>query len=461
MPAQESKCKHSDVCHRPAEFVEGYCILHLPKGDKSVQRFESAFRDYVATGQSDFSFIVFPSQSTGVLQTTEFPEKAVFRQTVVPGVLNLSQRVFPKGLLVEDTETASINLGGATVEGAVSIRVQRLRNGISANGATFHDDVSFDVLECGGVSLSATFCRTLKLRGRFGDCQFDRAKVHSVLDLEDCTFRNLTFHLTEFLNSSEVKLSRAVLHGIGLKFIGSPSAPAVVCLDGAQIDGDSVLKAELPHPRIRITAPGERVRFEGTVSFTNVDLKKCRIVGNNLTNMEFADVRWEERHGRNILYDEIAMRQGDSISCNRIKEAYQVLKLWYQQKVGDNVIAGDFHYGEMEMKRRGFPWWKKVWSWEFGYWLLSGYGMRPGRPFFWLVVLVFFPALFYWLGNQVTFTQGLSHYLLFSLQVAALQRPPTPASFTEGVRFVQTIQMILSPILIALFALAVRMRVKR
>ena len=55
---------------------------------------------------------------------------------------------------------------------------------------------------------------------------------------------------------------------------------------------------------------------------------------------------------------------------------------------GDHIRAGDFHYGEMEMKRReyGFP--RRWLSWEFAYWMLSGYGVGHVRSLVILVALI-------------------------------------------------------------------------
>ena len=79
------------------------------------------------------------------------------------------------------------------------------------------------------------------------------------------------------------------------------------------------------------------------------------------------------RFWRSVLYDEIVMRkQGEAAPWGNLKEAYQILKEKYRQ-MGDHATSGDFHYGEMEAKRREYGWPKRILCPEFLYWAFSGY----------------------------------------------------------------------------------------
>jgi len=123
------------------------------------------------------------------------------------------------------------------------------------------------------------------------------------------------------------------------------------------------------------------------VTLTNVDLRECLLVGNAVGRIEFWNVEWPRRRGRYTLRDENVYRHTGGIPPSNLREAYQVLKQKYHDK-GDHVRAGDFHYGEMEMKRREYGWPRRYISPEFLYWLFSGYGMGYVRAFLWLVALL-------------------------------------------------------------------------
>ncbi len=440
-------------------------MLHYPDAGKNKGQFLGAVQQHLDSGRSDFRRVWFLKGERTPFREVTFPDVLDLRDAKFPQGLELVKAIVPHGLLVKTGEIEHIHLQEAEISGLVDIAVKGKLHALQAGGATFNNDVKLSCQEADNLILGATFRGRTTIRGgRVGSITFRGGTINGTLDLREGTFASSPeLTVAKFGPSAEVDLGGTVIESGGLIIEGTCGL-RVLRLNATTIHGMTSLSARMGEPRIRVVAAEQAPQFdrEHRAVLTNVDLSDCRLLGNNLERFELSNVWWADWRRRDVLRDEVEMRSRKPrhFPISNLKEAYQLLKQKYQQ-MGDHVRAGDFHYGEMEMKRREFPWWKKVWSWEFGYWLLSGYGMRPWRPFFWLGVLVFFPALFYWLGNQVTFTQGLSHYLLFSLQVATLQRPPTPASFTEGVRLVQTIEMILSPILIALFALAVRVRVKR
>jgi len=137
------------------------------------------------------------------------------------------------------------------------------------------------------------------------------------------------------------------------------------------------------------------------------------------------------------------------------------LKEQYQQK-GNNLRAGYFHYGEMEMRRHENGQKQQWFSVEFLYWLLSGYGMGWGRAAGMLMFITLGASIIYWAtwqGGCSSPDGSWSDCLRHSIQVGTLQRPEVPQS--EISQWTQVIQSILSPLQIALLGLAIRMRVKR
>ena len=129
--------------------------------------------------------------------------------------------------------------------------------------------------------------------------------------------------------------------------------------------------------------------------------------------------------------------------------------------MGDHAVSGDFHYGEMEAKRREGGWLKRIVCPEFLYWASSGYGIGYVRAFAILLFLLAAAAVLYYFLGGITFERNLQKSFLFSLQTAALLRPMRPDGFTAAGEWIQVVESILVPIQAALFILALRMRLKR
>jgi hypothetical protein len=107
------------------------------------------------------------------------------------------------------------------------------------------------------------------------------------------------------------------------------------------------------------------------------------------------------------------------------------------------------------MRRHGYGAFGSLLCWEFLYWLISGYGIRPAPAFAWICALTGVGALLYWWLGPV---QSFSEALRFSVAVTTLQKREDPSDIGGWIRAIQT---ILGAVLIALFVLAVRMRLKR
>jgi len=245
-----------------------------------------------------------------------------------------------------------------------------------------------------------------------------------------------------------------------LEIMGSPTSPERICLESSQIDGTTTIRSHLGSQAPLIIAENYSPDFGGNVQFNNVNLSRCKLVGNSIRDMDLTDVIWAQRYGRNILYDENALRSGAPIPSGSLKEAYQLLKEKYRA-LGDHAKAGDFHYGEMEMKRREYGWPKRVLCPEFLYWLFSGYGVGYIRAFIVLLALVGLFAKFYLWTDSSLFSSSFLQSLLFSIQVSTLQRPSLPEELSQAGQWLRTVEMIFGPLQIALFALALRMRLKR
>lgn len=140
----------------------------------------------------------------------------------------------------------------------------------------------------------------------------------------------------------------------------------------------------------------------------------------------------------------------------------------------DWELAGEFHYGEMECKRKGITsrwpqlkWLRQNLGLLAFYKYFSGYGERPFRTSCWIIFLLPFFALLYsgidwWLDppRQCFW----NHYFWnISVKAAFLQRIGETGSEPTSLlgKLVYLFQSALCPTLIALFILALRRRVRR
>jgi len=127
------------------------------------------------------------------------------------------------------------------------------------------------------------------------------------------------------------------------------------------------------------------------------------------------------------------------------------------------------HYGEKEMRRKNPETTWGLRSWLTLYWLVSGYGERWVRPLMCAGVLLVASTFCFlrWGLLRHKDTGPLLDWThvweagLYSLKVMTLLKPSNlePAAFWGDV--VTTAQSVLGPVLIGLFALALRQRLRR
>ncbi|HHT9131384.1 MAG TPA: hypothetical protein ACFYED_02745, partial [Candidatus Tripitaka californicus] len=160
-----------------------------------------------------------------------------------------------------------------------------------------------------------------------------------------------------------------------------------------------------------------------------------------------------------------------------VRRLYLELKRNFEDKKDWNT-AGDFHYGEMECRRKMYGWLgRNILSLEALYWT-SGYGERPKRAsiVLALLVLVAFPLLLsldvlvppllfsdrpFCFGNWV---EDLCNSFWYSLEVATFTRVTRigEAMHVAGWnKWILVLESIVVYVQIALFALALRRKVKR
>jgi hypothetical protein len=157
----------------------------------------------------------------------------------------------------------------------------------------------------------------------------------------------------------------------------------------------------------------------------------------------------------------------DRLKPGQIAALYRSLRK-AREDSKDEAGAGDFYYGEMEMRRHSHPVRLDPGGLRRAgesvllnaYWLSSGYGLRAWRALASLALtLIASAALLSWFGFHHSQSYGRS--LLFAIDSSiSLLRAPS-ASLTAGGQIVEIALRLLGPLFFGLALLALRSRVKR
>ena len=162
----------------------------------------------------------------------------------------------------------------------------------------------------------------------------------------------------------------------------------------------------------------------------------------------------------------------------------------------DFGLANDFFVGEMEAKRRQLKWWRRwLLSVPAVYKIFSNYGTSPLRVLLWLSLLTFLNAYHLWdysiyanesliemntsevdvssslngfeaLMNSIKINvEGIRGVLTYSIQTLTLQKDKLEIfdnlPKNSPVYLINTLCAVIGPIIIALFAVSIRTRIKR
>jgi hypothetical protein len=483
----QGACKYNDVCvlaaTSPPQQPE-YCILHDPAG-KNRRAFDQAIHNHFVAGRCDLHQVRFP-QGGGTYTFTGkvFPRTLDLTDAVCLPHLEFQNCQFQGGLLFSAGQFGHITFQEGAINGAFRFDLPNFGSSLSFRSIAIHGPFTLNVtsvhLSANEFKVHGTFSvtartvaelhlgRTELLDGfslRAEQVQESRhlqlVILHGVLDWRESTIDG-DLHLEHLTlePGASIDLSGSTLLN-GLAFFRRGALPEGIRLDGTNIRGNVLLEAPFGASRLRVIAEDHPPRFAGIVTLKNVDLSECRLLGNTFPRFDISNIAWARRFGRSVLYDEVELRaSGDFSALASLREANQWLKQEYQ-RLGDHVRSGDFHYAEMEAKRResGWPW--RTASWASLYWLVSGYGTDPWRAFGILVILILGSAMGYWAMRPDAFDYSFPEALLFSVRVTLLQRPEMLDAFTFWERLLHTLEGVLGPVQLALFGLALRMRLRR
>lgn len=338
----------------------------------------------------------------------------------------------------------------------------------------------------------------------FGDVNLEGATFDRVQQLGPWVAHRLFLDATKFDRYVNIDVYAALIRCVDAQFDGGVTmrvANAVIVAERAffgapssiapsRIFGSYELELQwLPAWEGEREAAGLGGQWPALVSLHGTDVGNLVLVDTDLSLCVFADAhrldqlriegycpfdtspggwRWARRQ---VLFEENIWRghrfhpfleDSQWIPPERIAVLYRSLRKAYED--GKNEAgAGDFYYGEMEMRRRAdeTPWAER---WILAvYWLLSGYGQRAGRAVVAIVVLVAvvsvllltvgLPADHVWSWGRVD--QSLR------IALGAVVFRDAGQTLTSAGAWTVMIARFVGPVLLALGVLAVRARVKR
>jgi uncharacterized protein YjbI with pentapeptide repeats len=438
------ECKHYKICRRDAEenTEEGLCILHSQDPEKNKEEFDKALAAHRENNEHNFKCFVFPGHADYFKGATFTEWTSFFGASFNEGP-DFSRADFKKGA----------DFSGAAFAKGANFSDASFGNKISFIGACFTAKADFT-----GVTFAEIvyFLRTVFTE----QADFNRAIFTRAAQFLGTRFKQVDFSHATFTQGAEF---------VGVSFTEKAN------FFHAKFQGKTFFESveELGHTT-RIFSGTDvdfrRVTIEpldGLV-FRNADLQQCRLLYTDLRKAEFTDVKWPEIEGRSALRDQDEALYKGKPPWSLIEQLYRQLKQNYEDR-RDYERAGDFHYGEKEMRRKNSR--RGLWFFLTVYWLVSRYGERYWRPLICAVVLLVICTVGYvLLGLTPTKGAGLAldwkngwdwlRAALYSFQVMTLLKPIDlePIGYAK---LVHAAESLLGPVLLGLFALALRQRLKR
>ena len=478
---EEAKCEHFKICglYAEADPEAGLCILHSKDPNKDKPAFAHALAQHRKNNGDMFRMIVFPAEVN--FNSATFSEQVDFYGTTFSKQADFRGATF--------SEQADFT-GVAFSEQANFIEVAFSKQA-DFTEATFSEQPIFFGAEFSkqAIFFRATFSKQADFRAatfskwaNFIGAEFSkqadfyRATFSGQADFHGATFSGqANFYGAEFSEQacfSDATFServdfRAALFAGYIDF-NSASFLAKTIFLGRTEENQRIpvfSNAEVAFKDVNIDPPDALI-------FKDADLSKCCFQGTDLRQVELTGVSWPKIGKRFGVYDEkVPLETGVTTRpWEHIERIYRQLKQNYEDQ-RDYERAGDFHYGEKEMRRQN----KKT---PFGlkflltlYWVISGYGERCIRPLICAAILLV-ASTFGYLALGIAPSQTAApltltspadwlRVALYGLQTMTLLKPTDLTPIGLAAASLKVFQSFSGPIIFGLFALAIRQRLKR
>ena len=431
------------------------------------------------THEADFSEATFAQDAN--FFSAIFTQEADFSEATFTQDANFFRATFTQEAdFSEATFAQDANFFGATFTQQADFREATFRRTANFPLATFTQDADFP---------GATF----RQDADFGGATFtQRASFFKAIFTKNADFGRATF--TQDADFEETEFRRTAKWGAG-RFLESAT------FRRTKFDPQVAGAPSAVFALASFSEPGDIV-------FDDVDLSRALFHNCDVSEVWFtSSVRWAKRgsHGDAIFEEFIPLDQEYARGLERdserdyraVAQIYQQLKKNYDTRL-DYWTANEFHFGEMEMKRRVTPngrhllglrrWvhrWLSLTAW---YSYASDYGNSYGKPIVWLLaVLLLFAGLFplphfglrrsgfaenetygsVWrLGSSAMQhlkgeTKLVGKSMLVAVDMATFQRNPEYVPAYPGGRVLAIVEALLTSTLFALFLLAIRRQFRR
>jgi uncharacterized protein YjbI with pentapeptide repeats len=523
------ECKYHEFCDRDVEdnSAEGLCILHSTDPAKDTHAFAEAltahrkreygdyFIDFVFPGRVDFHETTFikPVNFGGAIFSDEvdfhgakflkgahfdgvtFPKMANFRFATFTGEASFNDAIFTgdadfvnttfsqiayfrhvlfskKAHFTIATFTKEAYFGRATFIEAADFQEATFGKPGDFDGATFTKRANF-------------FGATFTTGAHFFDATFtEEADFSGVLFSKEANFLQTVFlkrpDFSEAGFIKEADFSGATFTQ-GVNFIGAGFTGTLISNERQE----RLVKARYIFAGAKVDFRQVIINSPDAIVFIGADLTKCQFQDTDLRKVQMVAVKWPRKGQRVVVYDEIASAESEdeledeseegasTRPWSQIEWLYRELKQNYEDR-RDYERAGDFHYGEKEMRRQNPETARGLRFFLTLYWLFSGYGERYLRPLLWAGLLFVGSTIGYmWWGlrpkdgsSSLAWTYPWINpwdwlrSAYYSFRVMTLLKPDdwVPLRYAQ---LVNTFQTLLGPTFLGLFALALRQRLKR
>jgi len=259
---------------------------------------------------------------------------------------------------------------------------------------------------------------------KFDECLFLSKGVISFGDIRfpekgSVMFQRCYFTSTQVIDFSEAVFRHTTFEGGRIYWLKDQKERSLIAIlkdrlkerfdDLPKLAKERIEKLNMVIPKFsRVFAPGVEVCWKDltTESAKNLTFRLTNLSGSIFdgmtpTHIQLNAPEWAKYKDRTALYEEKKLRDaGGKLSMEElrnIEDQYTQLKNNLERQ-GNYLHAGDFHYGEQEIRRErllkeqgtwknlgNLPIWVLTWFYKF----LSGYGERP-----WRAALIFFILLF-------------------------------------------------------------------
>jgi len=493
MSNQMRQCKYYDICRLTdeADPGAGLCILHSHSTKKNAEVFNQAFARHREQNGRNFSHMVFPGDVD--FQGTPFTREVSFHNVKFTAQVNFAKATFAEAVDFTDAISAEVaDFGNTAFSKRADFREARFEGSASFLSIIFSGDADFYAVEFLGEVLfdHATFSQTAIFSfakftqqadfvgANFAqNATFEGAKFAGRVDFDLASFMaNSSFRWAEFLSTATFQMT--LFKGTSADFMSSSFRDRAVFAarvnEGGKVHIFSGVDVDFSFV---IVDPPD------VLSFIEADMRRCELMYTDLRKIQLAGVIWPRIphrlvtyipriRGRIGVYDEIFhSRSEPDYPWDLIERLYRELKQNYEDR-RDYERAGDFHYGEKEMRRSNPATPLGLRFWLTLYRFAGGYGERYLPPLIWSAVLLVLSAIGYIaFGLRLKSEQGGAFLALtsiwdwlltfnYSLRVMTFLRPDDLVP-VGCAKLINTVQSLFGPVFLGLFGLALRQRLKR